>query len=126
MNTVLTAGFVLAVHMPYAVVVIGGTFLCGLLPVVGNLISTTVVVGMGFTISPGLALAALVFLVVIHKLEYFLNSKIVGHRIRTPLWLTLQGLIISERLMGVPGMILAPLVLNSIRLAASQISTQAN
>jgi predicted PurR-regulated permease PerM len=120
-NTGLTAGFVLAVHLPYALVVIGGTFLCGLLPVVGNLISNTVVVGIGFTISPSLALAALVFLVVVHKLEYFLNSKIVGDRIRTPLWLTLLGLIIGERLMGIPGMILAPVALNYIRLEASQI-----
>src|ERR1043166_1292978 len=120
-NTVLTAAFVLAVHMPYALVVIGGTFLCGLLPVVGNLISNTVVVGIGFTMSPRMALVALVFLVVIHKLEYFLNSKIVGDRIQTPLWLTLLGLIIGERLMGVPGMILAPVVLNYLRLEGSRI-----
>jgi predicted PurR-regulated permease PerM len=94
------------------------------LPVVGNLISNTVVVGIGFTISPGLALGALVFLIVVHKLEYFLNSKIVGDRIRTPLWLTLLGLIIGERLMGIPGMILAPVVLNYIRLEASQLKVE--
>ena len=120
-NTVFTAGFVMAVHLPYALVVIVGTFLCGLLPVVGNLISNTVVVGIGFTRSPGLALAALIFLVVIHKLEYFLNSKIVGDRIQTPLWLTLLGLILGERLMGIPGMILAPVVLNYLRLEGSRI-----
>src|SRR5436309_2975887 len=38
-NTVLTAIFVLATHLPYAAVVIGATFLCGLLPIVGNLVS---------------------------------------------------------------------------------------
>ena len=83
-NTVLTAIFVMAVGLPYAVVVIGATFLCGLIPVIGNLVSNTVIVGIGFTVSPKMALAALVFLVVIHKLEYFLNSKIIGHRIRNP------------------------------------------
>src|SRR5215813_6746551 len=36
-NTILTGAFVLIVHLPYAVVIIGMTFLCGLLPVVGNL-----------------------------------------------------------------------------------------
>jgi predicted PurR-regulated permease PerM len=120
-NTVFTAIFVIAMHLPYKVVVIGGTFLCGLLPVIGNLVSNTVVVGIGFTVSPRMALAALIFLVVIHKLEYLLNSKIVGDRIQTPLWLTLLGLIIGERLMGVPGMILAPVVLNYLRLEGSRI-----
>jgi predicted PurR-regulated permease PerM len=120
-NTFLTAAFVLTVQLPYALVVIVGTFLCGMLPVVGNLISNTVVVGIAFTKSPALALAALIFLIAIHKLEYFLNSKIVGDRIRTPLWLTLLGLIIGERLMGVPGMILAPVVLNYLRLEGSKI-----
>lgn len=123
-NTVLTAGFVLALHLPYAVVVIGMTFLCGLLPVVGNLISNTVIVGIGFTVSPRMALIALVFLVVVHKLEYFLNSKIVGWRIRNPLWLTLLGLVVGERLLGIPGMILAPVVLNYIRLEASAVPAE--
>jgi predicted PurR-regulated permease PerM len=120
-NTVLTAIFVLAMHLRYGVVVIGLTFLCGLLPVVGNLISNTIIVGIGFTVSPQVGLVALVFLVVIHKLEYFLNSKIVGWRIRNPLWLTLLALIIGERLLGVPGMILAPVVLNYIKVEASRI-----
>src|SRR6266446_3795281 len=93
-NTALTAVFVVAVHLPHTVVVIGMTFLCGLLPVIGNLISNAIVVGIGFTVSPRTALVALVFLVVIHKLEYLLNSKIVGHRIRNPLWLTLLGLVL--------------------------------
>jgi len=123
-NTALTAIFVLAVQLPYAVVIIGVTFLCGLLPVIGNLISNTIVVAIGFTVSPKMALGALIFLVVIHKLEYFLNSKIVGWRIHNPLWLTLLGLIVGERLLGIPGMILAPVVLNYLRLELSQIEVQ--
>jgi predicted PurR-regulated permease PerM len=120
-NTVLTSIFVMAVGLPYAVVVIGATFLCGLIPVVGNLVSNTVIVGIGFTVSPKMALSALVFLVVIHKLEYFLNSKIIGHRIRNPLWLTLLALVLGERLMGIPGMILAPVVLHYLKVEASAI-----
>jgi predicted PurR-regulated permease PerM len=123
-NTVFTTIFVLAVGLPYAVVVVGVTFLCGLIPVVGNLVSNTIIVGIGFTVSPKMALMALVFLVVIHKLEYFLNSKIIGRRIRNPLWLTLLALVLGERLMGVPGMILAPVVLNYIRVEASGIEVK--
>jgi predicted PurR-regulated permease PerM len=50
-----------------------------------------------------------------------LNSKIIGARIRNPIWLTLVGLIIGEKLMGVPGMILSPVVLNYLRVEMSKI-----
>ncbi len=119
-NTLLTAIFVLAISLRHGTVVVGLTFLCGLLPIVGNLISNSIIVGIAFTISPRAAIAALVFLVALHKLEYFLNSKIIGDRIKNPVWLTLLALIIGERLMGIPGMILAPVVLNYIKVEASR------
>jgi predicted PurR-regulated permease PerM len=120
-NTVLTAIFVFATGLPYAPLVIGLTFLCGLFPIVGNVISNTVIVFVGFLVSGKLAFMALIFLVVIHKLEYFLNSKIIGSRIRNPIWLTLIGLVIGEKLMGVPGMILSPVVLNYLRVEMSKV-----
>jgi predicted PurR-regulated permease PerM len=119
-NTVLTAGFVFWNHIPYAKVLVGVTFLCGLLPIIGNLISNTLIVGVAFTISPKMALAALIFLIVLHKGEYFLNSKIVGDRIRNPMWLTLIGLVLGEKLMGIPGMILAPVILHYIKVEAKR------
>jgi predicted PurR-regulated permease PerM len=115
-NTALTAIFVFAVRLPYGPLVVGITFLCGLVPIVGNLVSNTVIVFIALTVSLKLAVGVLVFLVVIHKLEYFLNSKIIGERIRNPVWLTLIALIIGERLMGIPGLILAPVVLNYVRV----------
>lgn len=121
-NTVLTSIFLFAIHLPHTPIVVGVTFLCGLLPVIGNLISNTVIVGIAFTISPNTALAALVFLVVIHKLEYFLNSKIIGSRIRTPVWLTLVGLVLGEKLVGIPGMILAPVILHYVKAEAAAIA----
>ncbi len=124
-NTVLTSVFVFAVHLPHAMVVIGVTFFCGLLPVLGNLISNTIIVSISFTISPKMAVAALVFLVVIHKLEYLLNSKIIGDRIKNPIWLTLLGLILGEKLMGVPGMILAPVLLNYLKVESSKFEAPA-
>jgi predicted PurR-regulated permease PerM len=120
-NTVLTSIFVLAAGLPYAPFIIGITFLCGLVPIVGNLVSNTVIVFVGFLVSPKVAIGALVFLIVIHKLEYFLNSKIIGDRIRNPIWLTFFGLIVGEKLMGIPGMILAPVVLNYLRVEMSKV-----
>jgi predicted PurR-regulated permease PerM len=63
-------------------------------------------------------------LVIIHKFEYFLNSKIIGQRIRNPLWLTLLGLVIGERLMGISGIILAPVILHYLKTEASSIEVR--
>jgi predicted PurR-regulated permease PerM len=115
-NTILTGLFVIAVRLPHAPLLIAITFLCGLVPIIGNLVSNTVIVFVALSLSLKLAISALVFLVLIHKLEYFLNSKIIGDRIRNPVWLTLIALIIGERLMGIPGLILAPVVLNYLRV----------
>ena len=71
-----------------------------------------------------MALIALVFLIVIHKLEYFFNGKIVGDRINNPLWLTLLALVVGEKLMGIPGMIFAPVVLSYIKLEAASIEVK--
>lgn len=122
-NTGLTSVFLVWNGFPYTTVIIVLTFLCGLLPIIGNILSNTLIVGVAFTIpeiGPRMALIALIFLVVIHKLEYFLNSKIIGDRIKNPMWLTLIGIILGEKLMGIPGMIFAPVVLHYIKVEASR------
>ncbi|MCP5517672.1 MAG: AI-2E family transporter [Verrucomicrobiales bacterium] len=118
-NTTLTAVYLVANGFPFVTMLVALTFLCGLVPIVGNLVSNTLIMGVGFTISPRVALLSLVYLVVIHKLEYFLNSKIIGDRIKNPMWLTLIGLVIGEKLMGIPGMILAPVVLHYLKTETS-------
>jgi predicted PurR-regulated permease PerM len=121
-NTALTSIFLVWNGFNYATVIIVLTFLCGLLPIIGNLMSNTLIIGVAFTMphGPRMALISLIFLVVIHKLEYFLNSKIIGDRIRNPMWLTLIGIVLGEKLMGIPGMILAPVVLHYIKVEASK------
>jgi predicted PurR-regulated permease PerM len=124
-NTVFTAIFIFSVSMKHPLVLIGVTFLCGLLPIIGNILSNCVIVAVGFTMSPTMAIAALAFLVLLHKFEYFLNSKIIGDRIRNPVWLTMIGLIIGEKIMGIPGMILAPVILYYLKLELGQITAPA-
>jgi predicted PurR-regulated permease PerM len=121
LNTGFTAVYVIVIGLPYAPLMIALTFLCGMLPIIGNLISNTAIVALSFRVSPQLAFASLIFLIVLHKFEYFLNSKIIGDKIKNPVWLTLIGLIIGERLMGIPGMILAPVILDFIKIEASTI-----
>jgi predicted PurR-regulated permease PerM len=125
-NSVATGIFLFAADFPHAAVLTMFTFLCGLLPIVGNLISNVVITCVGLIISPNMAMLALGYLVVVHKFEYFLNSKIIGGRIKNPMWLTLIGLLIGERLMGIPGMILAPVVLHYIKVEASKAKAEAS
>ncbi len=124
-NTLMTGAFLVVAGFPYAWVLTILTFLCGLLPIVGNLISNTVITCIAFAKSPQMALIALSFLVIVHKLEYFLNSKIIGNRIRNPMWMTLIALLVGEKLMGIPGMILAPIVLYYVKVEASRDGAEA-
>ncbi|MBI4678783.1 MAG: AI-2E family transporter [Elusimicrobia bacterium] len=114
-NTVLTAIFLIATDIPYIGFLIPATFILGALPIIGNILSNTLIIATALTISLKLSVLALAFLVVIHKLEYFLNSRIVGSAIDTPMWQTLLGILIGEAVMGVPGIILAPAVWHYIR-----------
>lgn len=120
-NATLTGIFIFSTSMKHPLVLLGVTFLCGLLPIIGNIISNCVIVAVGFTMSPMMAVAALVFLVALHKFEYFLNSKIIGDRIRNPVWLTMLGLVVGEKVLGIPGMILAPVVLYYVKIEMGAI-----
>ena len=129
-NTFFTGLFIYSlslfgVPMPYSFVIIMITFLCGLLPIIGNLISNTVIFCVGLTQSVQLGVIALSYLIILHKFEYFLNSKIIGGRIKNPMWLTLLSLLIGERIAGIPGMILAPVILNYCKLEGSKIEVEA-
>ena len=85
------------------------TFIVGLLPVLGNLISNTVIVIVSLSVSPLIATSSLVFLVVIHKLEYFVNARIIGTRIRARAWELLVAMLVMEAAFGVTGLIAAPI-----------------
>jgi predicted PurR-regulated permease PerM len=115
LNTTFTGIFLLGVlpsfgvHLPLTKTLIAITFLAGLLPVIGNLISNTIIFIVGLSISVYVAIAALIFLIVIHKLEYFLNARIVGIRIRARAWELLLAMIVLEVAFGIAGLIAAPI-----------------
>jgi predicted PurR-regulated permease PerM len=115
LNTIFTALFLAAVlpmfgvDVPLKKTLIAITFFTGLLPVIGNLISNTVIVVVGLSISIYVAIAALVFLIVIHKLEYFLNARIVGSSIKARAWEILLAMIVMESAFGIAGLIAAPI-----------------
>ncbi|GAB7263452.1 hypothetical protein DZJ_00020 [Dickeya ananatis] len=85
------------------------TFIFGLLPVIGNLISNSVVFIASLSISLPIALLSLVYLMLIHKLEYFLNAQIVGTRIKAHAWEILLAMLVFEAAFGISGVIAAPI-----------------
>ena len=97
------------VHLPLTKTMIAITFIVGLLPIIGNLTSNTIVVIVSLAHSPAVAVASLVFLVVIHKLEYFLGARIVGSRIKSQIWELLIAMMAMEALFGIPGLVAAPI-----------------
>lgn len=115
LNTTLTTIYLAVllplagVELPFVKVMIAVTFIAGLLPVVGNLISNTVILLVSLSVSPYVALASLVFLVVIHKLEYFANARIIGGRIRARAWELLLAMLVMEAAFGIPGLVVAPI-----------------
>lgn len=96
------------VHLPYPVFLVMVTFVAGLLPVLGNLISNTVIVLMSFTVSALVAVSSLVFLILIHKLEYFLNAKIIAMNIHAKPWELLMALVVGDAAFGLSGLMVAP------------------
>jgi predicted PurR-regulated permease PerM len=114
LNTVFTAIFLLGVlplfgvHLPLSKTLVLITFLAGLLPVVGNIISNTIIAIVALSVSFYVAVAALLYLVVIHKLEYFLNARIVGGEIQARAWELLLAMLVMEAAFGLPGLVAAP------------------
>ncbi|CAG2153411.1 hypothetical protein CUPL110328_15275 [Cupriavidus plantarum] len=114
-NTVLTAIYLLVVmplfgqHLPLSKTLVAVTFIAGLLPVLGNLISNTAIVVSSLSVSLPIAVVSLLYLVVIHKLEYFLNARIIGARIQAAAWELLTVMLIMETLYGIPGVIAGPI-----------------
>ncbi|WP_336490835.1 AI-2E family transporter [Methylobacterium nigriterrae] len=115
LNTALTALYLflivpwIEVKLPLTKTMVAVTFIAGLLPVIGNLISNTVIVVVSLSVSPLLAVSSLVFLVVIHKLEYFVNARVMGTQIHARAWELLLAMFVMEAIFGIPGVVAAPI-----------------
>lgn len=115
-NALLTALYLLVllplfgIHIPMSTLLVLLTFAVGMLPVVGNLISNTVIVLISLGISLGVGVASLLFLVLIHKAEYFMNARIVGHEVQATAWELLTAMLLLEAVFGIAGLIAAPVL----------------
>jgi predicted PurR-regulated permease PerM len=115
-NTSFTAIYILivlplaGVNLPLSKSLIVITFIAGLLPIIGNLISNTILVIVTLPFGLPMAFASLLFLIVLHKLEYFLNAKIIGTEIKAQAWELLIAMLVMESLFGLTGVVAAPVL----------------
>ena len=115
-NTAMTALYLFVILPSFGFVLPFRGLLClftlvtGVLPVLGNLLANTLVFLISLAISPWLAVASLVYLILIHKTEYFINARTVGSRVQVASWEILAAMLTGEALFGVQGLVAAPLL----------------
>jgi len=97
------------IELPFVKTLVAITFIAGLMPIIGNLISNTAIFIVSMSQSLTLAVISIVYLFVIHKLEYFLNARIIGSHIRARAWELLLVMLLMEAALGIAGLIIAPM-----------------
>ncbi|MCV2531283.1 MAG: hypothetical protein N4Q03_01650 [Candidatus Lightella neohaematopini] len=114
-NTLLTAIMIIiilpsfGIFIPLRKILIINTFILGLIPIIGNLISNIIIIFSSLSISLTIGIVILVYLIVIHKLEYILNAGIVGQRTNTKSWELILVMLLLESIFGLNGLIAAPI-----------------
>ena len=123
LNTTLTALYLAVIlplvgkPLPMSGTLIALTFFAGLIPVVGNLISNTFIAILSLGDSLTVAAMSLIWLIAIHKLEYFLNAHIIGHKIKAAAWELLIAMLVMEAAFGLAGLISAPIIYAQLKKA---------
>lgn len=115
-NATATAVYLMAVLplfgilLPFTKTMVLLTLVMGFIPVLGNLVSNTVIVVVSASSGFVASVASLVFLVALHKAEYFLAARILGSQINARAWELLMAMLVMEAAFGVPGVITAPVI----------------
>ena len=115
LNALLTAIYLMiilpsfGVQLPFTKTMVIVTFFVGLLPVLGNLISNSIIVIISLSHSLQVAIGSVGFLIIIHKLEYFVNARIIGGQIKARAWELLIAMVVMEAAFGAQGVIAAPI-----------------
>jgi predicted PurR-regulated permease PerM len=114
-NTFIVSSYLLVLLLlgrpiPFMTTLIVITFILGLLPIVGNIVTNAVLVILSLGVSGGTAIVSLIFVVAISKLQYLLTSRMVGSEIDSQAWEILFAIIVGEAAFGIAGVVMAPIV----------------
>ncbi|QNM95324.1 AI-2E family transporter [Chitinimonas koreensis] len=112
-NSLFTAIFLFLIapladwHFPFRSALILITFVVSLVPVAGNLVCNTLLLLIGLGVSLPAGIGALVFLVVVHKLEYLVSARVLGTANRLSAWELITAMLAGELLFGPVGLVCA-------------------
>lgn len=126
-NAVMTAIFlfvvlpIFGINLPFSKSLVLATFVFGLIPIVGNLVVNALMFLVAFTVSFNVAIIVIVYLILIHKVEYILNAKIVGTKIHAGICELLIAMLLCETLFGVIGLVFAPIFYAFIKLSLKDL-----
>jgi predicted PurR-regulated permease PerM len=109
------------IHLPFSKSLVLATFVFGLIPIIGNLVVNALIFVVAFTVSFTVAMVIIVYLILIHKMEYVLNAKIVGTKIHAGICELLIAMLFLETLFGVIGLIFAPIFYAFIKLSLKEL-----
>ena len=113
-NALCTAIFVYAVlplmgvDLVFREALVVFTLIISLIPAVGNMVANAVMAFLCLPHGVGIMFLALAFLIVVHKVEYLINARIIGRQVEATVPEMLLAIIIGERLFGLPGLVLGP------------------
>ncbi|WP_367670698.1 hypothetical protein [Sodalis-like secondary symbiont of Drepanosiphum platanoidis] len=120
-NTLLTSIIIIVffpifgINLIYKNFLILITFIFGLIPIIGNIISNIIIIFISLYTSVKVSFIMLIYLIFIHKLEYFLNVKIIGNKINSKSWELLLIMIIFKEIFGLSGLIAAPIYYSYVK-----------
>jgi predicted PurR-regulated permease PerM len=114
-NTGFISFLLLILGIPYIRFLVTTTFILGLVPVVGGVVTNTLILAVALTVSSKTALVAFIVLMVIHHIQYPIQGEVMGEQMKIPAWQLLLALILGEAVMGVAGMVLAPAAIHYLR-----------
>jgi predicted PurR-regulated permease PerM len=113
-NTFCTAIFIYGilpafdVVLPFRELLLMFTAVASLIPAAGNIMANTLILVLTIRYGVFVAVGSVLYLFVIHKLEYFVNGYIIGRNVRASVPEMLIAIVLGEVAFGLPGLITAP------------------
>ena len=113
-NTFCTAVFVYGilpafdVVLPFRELLLMFTAVASLIPAAGNIMANTLILVLTIRYGVFVAMGSVLYLFIIHKLEYFVNGYIIGRNVRASVPEMLIAIVLGEVAFGLPGLITAP------------------
>lgn len=96
--------------------------LLSLIPVVGSIVSAVLITALGFTVSPTVAIACLVYFLAYQQLEqYVIYPKIMSRSVDLPGTVTVVSALVGGSLMGITGALLAVPVASALVLLHKEV-----